>query len=406
MLDWGIQKVFTLTVDNASSNDTAIVHMRKKLAKKKAFVLDGEFFHVRCCAHILNLIVRDGMKEEGGSIEKIRLAVKYIRGSPQRVEQFRTCCELDEIPYRHNLVLDVPTRWNYTYLMLETALKFQKSFERFEEKDPHYHLELRENMPGEADWKTARIFCKFLKTFYDVTNRLSGSLYVTSNSYFHDVINIQSTIKSWSTSHDHTLKNMAIKMNEKFYKYWGDLDRMNMFLLIAVVLDPCFKLKYVTYCYGKLYSKDVVDKVENKLTGTLTRLFSYYDSERRKCNAQSSKEEEVMGSPMSELEMYLTETRIKKVVGESFDILNWWKTNSTRFPVMSLMARDVLAIPVTIVASESAFSTGGRVLDQFRSSLSPKVVEGLICAQDWLRGSPIPQEIEARITDVAELESC
>ncbi|KAK8918950.1 hypothetical protein KSP39_PZI021474 [Platanthera zijinensis] len=293
-------------------------------------------------------------------------------------------------------------------------------------------------MPGEADWKTARIFCKFLKTFYDVTNRLSGSLYVTSNSYFHDVINIQSTIKSWSTSHDHTLKNMAIKMNEKFCKYWGDLDRMNMLLLIAVVLDPCFKLKYVTYCYGKLYSKDVVDKVENKLTGTLTRLFAYYDSERRKCNAQSSKadvnlssyeieidhidcvadegvvsfesdflnEEEVVGSTVSELEMYLTETRIKKVVGESFDILNWWKTNSTRFPVMSLMARDVLAIPVTTVASESAFSTGGRVLDQFRSSLSPKVVEGLICAQDWLRGSPIPQEIEARLTDVAELESC
>ncbi|KAK8921210.1 hypothetical protein KSP39_PZI020313 [Platanthera zijinensis] len=287
------------------------------------------------------------MKEEGGSIEKIRLAVKYIRGSPQRVEQFRTCCELDEIPYKHNLVLDVPTRWNYTYLMLETALKFQKSFERFEEKDPHYHLELRENMPGEADWKTARIFCKFLKTFYDVTNRLSGSLYVTSNSYFHDVINIQSTIKSWSTSHDHTLKNMAIKMNEKFCKYWGDLDRMNMLLLIAVVLDPCFKLKYVTYCYGKLYSKDVVDKVENKLTGTLTRLFAYYDSERRKCNAQSSKadvnlssyeieidhidcvadegvvsfesdflnEEEVVGSTVSELEMYLTETPIAEDPG-------------------------------------------------------------------------------------------
>lgn len=196
MLDWGIQKVFTMTVDNASSNDTCIAHLKKRLSKKQAFVLDGDFFHIRCCAHILNLVVRDGMKEERGSIEKIRLAVRYIRGSPQRTEQFKTCCELYENPYKNNLVLDVPTRWNYTFLMLETALKFQKSFERFEEMDPNFLLELKDKAPGEDDWKNAKIFCKFLKTFYDVTNRFSRSLYVTANSYFHDVILIQSTIKS------------------------------------------------------------------------------------------------------------------------------------------------------------------------------------------------------------------
>ncbi|XP_073138750.1 kunitz trypsin inhibitor 5-like [Henckelia pumila] len=46
------------------------------------------------------------------------------------------------------------------------------------------------------------------------------------------------------------------------------------------------------------------------------------------------------------------------------------------------MARDILAVPVSTVASEAAFSTGGHVLYAFRSSLSAKIVQSLICAQD------------------------
>ncbi|XWS13457.1 hypothetical protein CRYUN_Cryun36dG0038700 [Craigia yunnanensis] len=47
----------------------------------------------------------------------------------------------------------------------------------------------------------------------------------------------------------------------------------------------------------------------------------------------------------------------------------------------------VLAIQVFTVASESVFSTGGRILDLFRSSLCPKMVKALICTQNWVRSS-------------------
>ena len=51
------------------------------------------------------------------------------------------------------------------------------------------------------------------------------------------------------------------------------------------------------------------------------------------------------------------------------------------------MARDLLVVPISTVASELTFSTGGRVLDCFRSSLTPRIMEALICTQDWMRMS-------------------
>ena len=60
IIDLGIRdKIFTITLDNVSNNDAAIQRLKRLWQIKEDH---AKLFHVRCCAHILNLIVKDGLK--------------------------------------------------------------------------------------------------------------------------------------------------------------------------------------------------------------------------------------------------------------------------------------------------------------------------------------------------------
>ncbi|XP_019438836.1 PREDICTED: zinc finger BED domain-containing protein DAYSLEEPER-like [Lupinus angustifolius] len=87
-------------------------------------------------------------------------------------------------------------------------------------------------------------------------------------------------------------------------------------------------------------------------------------------------------SVKTELDHYLEEDVIKRT--PDFDILNWWKTNGIMYPTLQAIAKDLLAIPISIVASESAFSTSGRILSLHRSRLNWTTLEALMCARSWL----------------------
>ncbi len=84
------------------------------------------------------------------------------------------------------------------------------------------------------------------------------------------------------------------------------------------------------------------------------------------------------------LDRYL-EDELVSINTENFKILDWWKVARTSFPTLRKVARDIFAIPVSTVASESAVCTSGRVLSEHRSRLTPELLEALMCSQDWLR---------------------
>jgi hypothetical protein len=83
----------------------------------------------------------------------------------------------------------------------------------------------------------------------------------------------------------------------------------------------------------------------------------------------------------TELDLYLEEPLLPRT--QELDIIQWWQHAGLKYPTLRKIARDVLAIPVTTVASESVFSTSGKIISPHRSRLAPSMVEALMCMQAW-----------------------
>uniref|UniRef100_A0A803LYW4 HAT C-terminal dimerisation domain-containing protein n=1 Tax=Chenopodium quinoa TaxID=63459 RepID=A0A803LYW4_CHEQI len=73
------------------------------------------------------------------------------------------------------------------------------------------------------------------------------------------------------------------------------------------------------------------------------------------------------GYAISELDRYLNDQLGPEE--EEQDALTWWGKNGQRNLILNRMACDILAIPLSTIASESVFSTKSRTLDPFRNAL-------------------------------------
>ncbi|CAD6220908.1 unnamed protein product [Miscanthus lutarioriparius] len=90
MVKWYIEnRLFALTLDNASSNEVAVNDIISDLKENAngSLVCDGMFFHVRCACHILNLVARDGLKVISGTLSKVKSLVLAVKGSPLQWEE-------------------------------------------------------------------------------------------------------------------------------------------------------------------------------------------------------------------------------------------------------------------------------------------------------------------------------
>ncbi|XP_078153675.1 zinc finger BED domain-containing protein RICESLEEPER 2-like [Carex rostrata] len=363
---WGIiDKIGTITLDNAKNNDKVASILMSNFEVTGMLHFNGYFFHVRCCAHILNLIVQDGLGKIENCIIKIREGVKYLRKSPSRLFKFGEQAIQLGINTRRSLCSDVKTRWNSTHRMLQSAIYYKSTLERYAKRDTDFKW-----LPTELEWANAE---KVKRAICDAYG-----------------------------SADEFLSTMSQVMFEKFEKYWGEV---SLLMTIASILDPRFKMNLIGFCFKKLYQSHEVEARIEEVRSKVELFFQKYEKDYMASNKlpvflTSNQdgtsldtpleddyfnfviENQTEENPKTDLEVYLEEKVLVVGQGKNFNVLEWWKVNCVKFPILSLFTRDILGIPISTVASESAFSAGGRVLDDYRSSLTKDMVELLICGGD------------------------
>jgi hypothetical protein len=77
---------------------------------------------------------------------------------------------------------------------------------------------------------------------------------------------------------------------------------------------------------------------------------------------------------------------LSSYLDSDFNILNWWSEHKLSYHVLSILARDVISVPISTISSESAFSLYGRIIKERRRCLAPEIVEMLLCMKDWELG--------------------
>ncbi|XP_078442096.1 zinc finger BED domain-containing protein RICESLEEPER 2-like [Wolffia australiana] len=322
-----------------------------------------QIFTVRCFTQMLGLIARDLLASIHGIVYSVRESVKYIKASPDRDSRFAEIAG----PEYSGLKLDIPARWESTYEMLVAAGRLRATFAECELG------------PAPEEWVQAEAVCSCLKLCFDSTAAVAAA--TTANLFFQEAWRVQVEL-----AHAARCGGAARDAKDKFEQYWKDC---SLAMAVAVVMDPRYKLKLVEFCFARMYGRAVESHV-GAVNATVQELFADYGTAPSAAvptdfDAYVAAVE--VGSK-SELDQYLEEALVPR--GEGFEVLEWWKVNGPKYPILAKMARDILAVPMSTVHVGAIFGSGGgdgggRKVDDYRSSLRPETVEALVCTKDWLQ---------------------
>jgi hypothetical protein len=424
------QKVFSISFDNATNNTNAV----QRLILKYEPPLKGIFYHSRCVAHIINLVVQDGLAVQEISVVKnaykIMLQDIFCSGKARYKHYMRLCKETDSIFLTPNW--DMPVRWNSTYNMFMCGLRQRDTLYVFH--DQLVQKGLATSFSSDY-WEVIQKITELLKVFKTATTLLSGVYYPTSHLVLNQIFLMSSKLSEYEFC-GNVYAIMVAPMKAKLRKYFKEMPPV---ISCAAALNPCLNIFGVELLIDNIcndldlndedpfFSQNTKDYFNKSFKDLFGHYFQKYSSTTMVSSSSASTMFASSSSsrdPMINLYNSLRQENHKRARGDGdqratsefgrytgtdflasmgpeefahFDILAWWKGRESQFPILTIMARDLLTVQASTVASESAFSLSGRVLSIRRTRLTPASLEMCICLKDHL-------DAAERIQNVSSLE--
>uniref|UniRef100_A0A3Q7GTL7 hAT-like transposase RNase-H fold domain-containing protein n=1 Tax=Solanum lycopersicum TaxID=4081 RepID=A0A3Q7GTL7_SOLLC len=246
-------KIMIVTLDNASNNLRDVNYF-----KIRHCPIENGCFHIKCAAHVYNLIVKD---------------VKA------RVTEFKNRCNECELAYR-KIPKEICTRWNSLFEMLQVAYVYQELLQlvfNAHNEDPSLRT-------GFEDWKNTKELIDFLNVFYKATNECSGQYYPTISSILVNICAISIEFSKYKGK-EHFKDSIAF-MIEKFKKYFFPIPQI---YLTATTFNPNYKLRGVERKVEKIYKNlgikdDETPSVEQCKSSIYTKVKDLYNAYKSKSN--------------------------------------------------------------------------------------------------------------------------
>ncbi|KAM7474269.1 hypothetical protein LguiB_021512 [Lonicera macranthoides] len=376
-------RVLSCTHDNSPNAVQACQKLKENMDSQKV----SPFCYIPCAAHTLNSIINDGLRTTKSIISKIREVVLEMNVCLEISEdfiQFATAYQEGNWKFP----LDASSRWSGNYQMLDIVRKASKSMETVIRK--HEEMLGSRMLLNPTEKNAVNVMHAYLEPFYKTTNNICTNEVPTIGLVLFFMDHISEMIAACrDTRHNpEWLKNAAEDMAVKARTYNEQI--CNIFTYMTAILDPRIKVELIP---ENLNSESYLEEarshfMRNYFTTHFSPMTSTYGSHEVEEDGIVSFAEEIarkrrrasMGAAATdELTQYLSELPAPIQT----DVLEWWKGNSTRYPRLSVMARDFLAVQATSVAPEELFCGKGDDIDKQRFSVPHENTQALLCVQSW-----------------------
>ncbi|XP_022725043.1 zinc finger BED domain-containing protein DAYSLEEPER-like isoform X2 [Durio zibethinus] len=374
-------KVLSCTHDNSQNAIHACHTLKEELDGQKV----GPFCYIPCAARTLSLIIDDALRTTKPVIAKVREFVQELNASLDLSEDFiQLTTAYHEGSWQ--FPLDASARWSGNYQMLDLVHKAGKSMDAVIRKN--------EEMLGSgmllnaAEKNVVNIVHNYLEPFYKVISEICVNNPPTMGMVIVYMDHISDTIATRQPPD--WLKNAAEEMAKKLGSYNNQV--CNTFIYMTAILDPRIKCELIP---ESLNSENYLEEarghfMRNYCTNLFSSMTSGYAAQDIEDGGNVSFAEEIarkkrrasMSNATDELTQYLSETPAPTKT----DVLEWWKVNSTRYPRLSAMARDFLAVQATSVKPEELFCGKGDEIDKQRICMPHDSTQAILCIKSWTQG--------------------